>query len=139
MVDYLLSSLHADRARKQPHPLLTLAVSGWVRYLRGTDLRGEPVDIEDTRYDRLPPFPRQEPATRRTCSDAETSSATSQTTQTSSPRSPTWSPASRLRACTQQSGIYYRSRSSREHYGRSAQTTSMVRPMASFDHAMVRQ
>lgn len=50
---HVLSSIAAARAAGLPHPLLTLAVAGWLRYLRGTDERGAPIAIEDPRADRL--------------------------------------------------------------------------------------
>jgi fructuronate reductase/mannitol 2-dehydrogenase len=47
MPSYLLPSLHEALAQGTPHDLLLLAVAGWLRYLRGTDLQGRPLDIED--------------------------------------------------------------------------------------------
>lgn len=133
MVDYLLRSLHASRARNQPIPTDT----GRLR-LGAVPARHRPPRrthrVKDTRYDELAPCPSQEPATRGTCSDAETSSGTLADDpdfvprSPRSPRSPTWSPASTLRACTQQSEICYRSRSSRTHRGRPSLMTSMVDP-----------
>ena len=50
---YLLPSLAEARAAGSPHPLLTLAVAGWMRYLRGADDRGRPIDVQDLRAERL--------------------------------------------------------------------------------------
>jgi len=47
MPAYLLPSLLDARRRGLGAPLLTLAVAGWFRYLRGTDLAGAPIDIQD--------------------------------------------------------------------------------------------
>jgi mannitol 2-dehydrogenase len=47
MPTYLLPSLHEAIAAGRPHSLLTLAVAGWIRYLRGTDLAGRAIEIED--------------------------------------------------------------------------------------------
>jgi fructuronate reductase/mannitol 2-dehydrogenase len=53
---YLLPSLVDARTAGRPHELLTLAVAAWVRYLRGTDLAGEEIDINDARIDELGPL-----------------------------------------------------------------------------------
>jgi mannitol 2-dehydrogenase len=50
---HVLSSIREARATGRPHRLLTLAVAGWCRYLRGTDERGRPVAIDDPAADRL--------------------------------------------------------------------------------------
>jgi len=47
MPSYLLPSLHEALDRQSPHGLLTLAVAAWMRYLRGTDLQGRAVVVED--------------------------------------------------------------------------------------------
>jgi mannitol 2-dehydrogenase len=47
MPTYLLPSLHEAIAAGRPHSLLTLAVAGWIRYLRGTDLTGRAIEIDD--------------------------------------------------------------------------------------------
>lgn len=47
MPTYLIPSLHQAIAAGRPHSLLTLAVAGWFRYLRGTDLSGRAIEIED--------------------------------------------------------------------------------------------
>jgi mannitol 2-dehydrogenase len=56
MPAYLLPSLMAARAEGRPAALLTLAVAGWCRYLRGYDLKGNRIDIEDPRRDELQPL-----------------------------------------------------------------------------------
>jgi fructuronate reductase/mannitol 2-dehydrogenase len=53
MPAYLLPSLMAARAEGRPTRLLTLAVAGWCRYLRGYDLHGNRIDIKDARKDVL--------------------------------------------------------------------------------------
>lgn len=47
MPAYLLPSLHEAIAAGRPHSLLMLAVAGWARYLRGNDLAGQKIDIND--------------------------------------------------------------------------------------------
>lgn len=47
MPAYLLPSLHDAIATDRPHTLLMLAVAGWARYLRGKDLAGRDIHIED--------------------------------------------------------------------------------------------
>jgi mannitol-1-phosphate/altronate dehydrogenase len=49
MPSYLLPSLHEARAENRPTALLTLAVAAWIRYLRGYDLQGKPIVVEDKR------------------------------------------------------------------------------------------
>ncbi|MCW3010361.1 MAG: Mannitol dehydrogenase domain protein [Solirubrobacterales bacterium] len=44
---HVLSSLASARAAGRPHELLTLAVAGWVRYLRGTDEAGRLLELDD--------------------------------------------------------------------------------------------
>lgn len=58
MPEYLLPSLHQARAERRPHDLLTLAVAGWLRYLRGTDESGGPLEVEDARREELQPLAR---------------------------------------------------------------------------------
>ncbi len=48
MPAYLLPSLHEAIAAGRPHTLLMLAVAGWARYLRGRDLVGRDIDIQDS-------------------------------------------------------------------------------------------
>ncbi len=56
MPAYLLPSLTAARAEGRPTALLTLAVAGWCRYLRGYDLDGNRIDIKDAHRDVLQPL-----------------------------------------------------------------------------------
>ena len=49
----LLPSLRLALAAGRPTGLLTLAVAGWFRYLRGTDLDGRPLQLEDARAGTL--------------------------------------------------------------------------------------
>jgi fructuronate reductase/mannitol 2-dehydrogenase len=53
MPTYLLPSLHEARAERRPHDLLTVAVAGWLRYLRGVDEADRPLEVEDERRDEL--------------------------------------------------------------------------------------
>ncbi len=53
MPTYLLPSLHEALDKGSPHRLLAIALAGWLRYLRGSDLRGRPLDIEDPMEDVL--------------------------------------------------------------------------------------
>jgi mannitol-1-phosphate/altronate dehydrogenase len=50
---HLLPSLRQSRVQGRPAPLLTLAVAGWCRYLRGTDDAGRPLPLEDPRAAEL--------------------------------------------------------------------------------------
>lgn len=50
---YLLPSLRRARVEGRPAPMLTLALAAWFRYLRGYDLQGRPVTIEDQRARQL--------------------------------------------------------------------------------------
>jgi fructuronate reductase/mannitol 2-dehydrogenase len=56
---YLLPSLVEARRAGRPSALLTLAVAAWFRYLRGTDLSGDLIDVQDARLDQLQPLARQ--------------------------------------------------------------------------------
>ncbi len=53
MPSYLLPSLHEALAQHRPHRLLLLAVAGWLRYLRGHDLDGRPLTVEDPEVEQL--------------------------------------------------------------------------------------
>jgi fructuronate reductase/mannitol 2-dehydrogenase len=53
MPHHLLPSLRQALAEGRPHGLLTLAVAGWVRYLRGTDPEGRRIEIDDPRAELL--------------------------------------------------------------------------------------
>ncbi|MFW3172295.1 mannitol dehydrogenase family protein [Geodermatophilus sp. CPCC 206100] len=50
---HLLPSLRQALAEGRPTTLLTLAVAGWCRYLRGTDAGGRPLPLEDPRAAEL--------------------------------------------------------------------------------------
>src|SRR4051812_29646166 len=54
--DYLLPSLSDALRTGRPHRLLSLAVAGWFRYLRGEDEEGRPIEIRDARLGRLQPL-----------------------------------------------------------------------------------
>jgi fructuronate reductase/mannitol 2-dehydrogenase len=56
MTAYLLPSLIAARQAGRPSALLTLAVAGWCRYLQGSDLKGNHIDIDDAHKDVLQPL-----------------------------------------------------------------------------------
>jgi mannitol-1-phosphate/altronate dehydrogenase len=53
---YLLPSIVEARRQGRPHELLNLAVAAWVRYLRGVDLKGRAIAINDARLDELQPL-----------------------------------------------------------------------------------
>jgi mannitol-1-phosphate/altronate dehydrogenase len=53
MPSYLLPSLRQARDEGRPTTLLTLAVAAWLRYLRGYDLTGRPIVVEDARARQL--------------------------------------------------------------------------------------
>ncbi|MGY2074913.1 MULTISPECIES: mannitol dehydrogenase family protein [unclassified Blastococcus] len=53
MPHHLLPSLRQALAEGRPHGLLTLAVAGWFRFLRGTDEAGRPLTVEDALAERL--------------------------------------------------------------------------------------
>ena len=50
---HVLSSIREARLIDRPHLLLTLAVAGWVRHLRGVDERGRRIAIDDPAGARL--------------------------------------------------------------------------------------
>ncbi|MGV7694037.1 mannitol dehydrogenase family protein, partial [Mycobacterium kansasii] len=45
---FVLPSLQEAIAQGRPHTLLTLAVAGWARYMRGHDLQGRRLRLEDS-------------------------------------------------------------------------------------------
>jgi mannitol-1-phosphate/altronate dehydrogenase len=49
MPSYLLPSLNEARSAKRPTALLTLALAAWFRYLRGYDMQGRTIPVEDQR------------------------------------------------------------------------------------------
>lgn len=53
MPSYLLPSLHQAVAADTQHELLLLSVAAWMRFLAGTDLRGNPVTVDDPRLDSI--------------------------------------------------------------------------------------
>jgi mannitol 2-dehydrogenase len=53
IASFLLPSLHEAIAQDRPHTLLMLALAGWIRYLRGYDLRGCPIRIDDPQEELL--------------------------------------------------------------------------------------
>jgi mannitol 2-dehydrogenase len=53
MSSFLLPSLQEAIARGRPHSLLTLAVAGWARYLRGYDRQGRNIHIDDPNAELL--------------------------------------------------------------------------------------
>jgi mannitol 2-dehydrogenase len=55
MPAYLLPSLSAARQQGRPTLLLTLAVAAWSWYLRGYDICGNPIDVQDRLKDVLQP------------------------------------------------------------------------------------
>jgi mannitol 2-dehydrogenase len=50
---FLLPSLHEAIAQDRPHTLLMLALAGWARYLRGYDLKGWKICIDDPESELL--------------------------------------------------------------------------------------
>jgi mannitol 2-dehydrogenase len=44
---FLLPSLHEAIAQDRPHTLLMLALAGWARYVRGCDLKGSKIRLDD--------------------------------------------------------------------------------------------
>jgi mannitol-1-phosphate/altronate dehydrogenase len=53
MPAHVLPSIAGARAANLPDALLTFAVAGWLRYLRGVDERGTEIDIDDPRAREL--------------------------------------------------------------------------------------
>lgn len=49
----ILGTLAANIAAGRPSPGLTLAVAAWMIYVRGNDLRGQPIDVRDPMADAL--------------------------------------------------------------------------------------
>src|ERR1700744_3666848 len=48
IASFVLPSLHEAIAQGRPHTLLMLAVAGWARYMRGHDLKGHKLRLEDS-------------------------------------------------------------------------------------------
>jgi mannitol 2-dehydrogenase len=53
IASFLLPSLHEAIEQDRPHTLLMLALAGWARYLRGYDLKGTEIRIDDPQSDLL--------------------------------------------------------------------------------------
>jgi fructuronate reductase/mannitol 2-dehydrogenase len=56
VASYVLPTLLDAQLQGLPTPRLTFAVSAWLRYLRGTDLSGAPIPIEDARLEEVQPL-----------------------------------------------------------------------------------
>ncbi len=56
MPKFLLPSISEARASGRPYRLLTLAVAGWFRYLRGVDEQGAPIPLDDSMAGILQPL-----------------------------------------------------------------------------------
>ena len=56
MPTYLLPSIREALKLGYPYEMLTLAVAGWCRYLRGVDDAGEAIEIKDARKETLQPL-----------------------------------------------------------------------------------
>jgi mannitol-1-phosphate/altronate dehydrogenase len=56
MPTHVISSIREARERGLPHDLLTLAVAGWFRYLRGFDEDGASIALDDPLAERLRPL-----------------------------------------------------------------------------------
>jgi fructuronate reductase/mannitol 2-dehydrogenase len=50
---HVLPSISAARKERRGHELLTLAVAGWLRYLRGADERGRRLPLDDPSAEAL--------------------------------------------------------------------------------------
>jgi fructuronate reductase/mannitol 2-dehydrogenase len=53
MPKFVLPSLAEALDQRRPHRLLTLVVAGFVRYLRGVDEQGHPIELNDRQADEL--------------------------------------------------------------------------------------
>jgi mannitol 2-dehydrogenase len=53
MPKFVLPSVRDAVVKGSPHRLLTLVVAAFIRYLRGTDERGQPIALNDARADQL--------------------------------------------------------------------------------------
>ena len=60
MPSYLLPSIKEARAAGRPHPLMTLAVAGWFRYLTAEDYAGEPIDVQGPRREQFVDLARRD-------------------------------------------------------------------------------
>ena len=59
MPSYLLPSLADAVDRGTPRRMLVLAVAAWMRYLRGADLAGRPIEVQDARAEALQALARR--------------------------------------------------------------------------------
>ncbi len=48
IASFLLPSLREAIEQDRPHTLLMVALAGWARYLRGYDLEGRPIRVDDS-------------------------------------------------------------------------------------------
>jgi mannitol 2-dehydrogenase len=53
IASFLLPSLHEAIEQDRPHTLLMVALAGWARYLRGYDLEGCPIRVDDPQKELL--------------------------------------------------------------------------------------
>ncbi len=53
ITSFLLPSLYEAIEQDRPHTLLMLALAGWIRYLRGDDLKGAKIRIDDPQKELL--------------------------------------------------------------------------------------
>jgi fructuronate reductase/mannitol 2-dehydrogenase len=53
---YVLPSVRSALDEDKPRTHLVLAVAAWLRYLRGEDFAGRPIEIEDAKAERLQPL-----------------------------------------------------------------------------------
>ena len=49
----MLDGIRIHLERKTPWPLLALGVAGWIRYVSGTDDRGNAIDVRDPLSDKI--------------------------------------------------------------------------------------
>jgi mannitol-1-phosphate/altronate dehydrogenase len=49
----MLDGIRVHLERKTPWPLLALGVAGWIRYVSGTDDRGNAIDVRDPLSDKI--------------------------------------------------------------------------------------
>ncbi len=59
MPSYLLPSLTEAIENGTPRRMLVLAVAAWMRYLRGSDLEGQPIEVQDARAESLQALARR--------------------------------------------------------------------------------
>jgi mannitol 2-dehydrogenase len=53
IASFLLPSLREAIEQDRPHALLMVALAGWARYLRGCDLEGRPICVDDPKKELL--------------------------------------------------------------------------------------